>query len=265
MEDEKRLHEPDFFKIDFKETMITINRFLTPTFSNSSKVLQALFLTILVVFDKTNPMAIVFAYVFETIIIGVLNVVKLFLVNCHTKSKNNKIDWQNFLLIPFFILHFGFFIVIQTVFIYLGFAIYDESLSTSLSFKNYLAIFELEGFQWVAFSIVLTNLIGFQTAFLQPKAYKNQQANLFFLKPYLRIFVQQFLAIIPFFFLVFTNEVGKVAALLLIAMRLGLDFYFYKIASNPDEIKKLAKRIMNKEKPEELPQIAMSLKVFFEE
>uniref|UniRef100_UPI00404ADB41 DUF6498-containing protein n=1 Tax=Flavobacterium sp. TaxID=239 RepID=UPI00404ADB41 len=245
--------------------MITNSGFLKPTFSNNSKILQALFLTILVVFDKTNPMAIVFAYVFETIIIGVLNVVKLFLVSWHTKNKNNHVDWQNFLLIPFFILHFGFFVIIQTVFIYLGFAIYDESLSTSLNFKNYAAIFELKGFLWVAFSIVLTNLMGFCTAFLQPKSYKNQQANVFFLKPYLRIFVQQFLAIVPFLFLVFTNEVGKVAALLLIGMRLGLDFYFNTIANNPDKIKKLAKRIMNKEKPEELPQIEMSLKVFFEE
>ena len=84
-------------------------------------------------------------------------------------------------------------------------------------------------------------------------------------KPYLRIFIQQFLAIIPFFFLIFMDSVSVLAAVLLIIMRTILDFYLATIAKNPDKINKLAKRIISKNKPEELSDIEQSLKVFFEE
>lgn len=85
------------------------------------------------------------------------------------------------------------------------------------------------------------------------------------IKPYLRIFMQQFLAIIPFFFLFFMNSVGLVAAILLIIMRTVLDYYLATIAKDSKKIKALAIRIMDQNKPEELPKIEATLKVFFEE
>jgi hypothetical protein len=251
-----------FGKVEF---MRTESFFSTSNKASVVKVVQALFLIILVLTQKANPMAIVFVYVFETVVIGVINAVKLLYLSIYNPDKNSADYWLHFLTIPFFVLHFGGFVAIQTIFIYTGFAIYDDNLSTSLSWKNYQAIFEMDGFLWVFVSVVITNFFSFYNAFLKPKKYKQPDVAMYFIKPYIRIFVQQFLAIVPFLFLVFTNKVGMIAAILLVLMRTFVDFYFQQFSNNPIAIKKLALKIMNKDNPNELPKIEKSLQVFFEE
>lgn len=233
--------------------------------SNPSIVANALFLIALLLVGKADPMAIVFAYVFETIIIGLVHVVKLFYIFKNNKPGKRESKVGNFLLIPFFIIHYGIFVAIQSIFLYTAFAINDERFSTSLSFSNFVQIFHLEGFKLVVLSILATHIASFYFSFLKVKKYNQQHLGAYMVKPYLRIFLQQFLAIIPFFFLFFMNAVGIVAAILLILMRTLLDYYFLSIAKDAKKIKALALRIMDQKKPEELPKIEATLKVFFEE
>lgn len=233
--------------------------------NNPSIIANALFLIALVLIGKADPMAIVFAYVFETIIIGLLHIIKLFYIINNNEPRKRESKAGNFLLIPFFLIHYGIFVAIQSIFLYTAFAINDDRFSTSLSFSNFVEIFHLEGFKLVALSILARHLASLYFSFLKTKMYENQNLGAYMIKPYLRIFMQQFLAIIPFLFLFFTNAVGLIAAILLIIMRTILDYYLTIIAKDSKKIKALAIRIMDQNKPEELPKIEATLKVFFEE
>lgn len=234
--------------------------------NNSNSIfLQSIFLIALLVMGKADPMAIVFAYIFETVIIGIIHVVKLFYVVSYNEPEKGNSKILDYFSIPFFLIHYGAFVAIQSVIIYTGFAIKDNRFSTSLSFSNFIDIFNLEGFKLVVFSIIISHLFSFYFCFLKERKYKNENLGAYMVKPYLRIFIQQFLAIIPFFFLIFMDSVSIIAAVLLIIMRVVLDFYLAIIAKDSNKINKLAKRIMNKNKPEELPEIELSLKLFFEE
>lgn len=243
---------------------------LKPMFQNNTQAnnaifIQAIFLIVLLLVGKADPMAIVFAYVFETIIIGFLHVFKLIYVikNKDPEKDSNKV--MDYFSIPFFIVHYGAFIVIQSLIIYTLFATKDDRFSTSLSLSNFIDVFNLEGFNVVLLSILISHLFSFYFLFLKKEKYKSQNLGLYFIKPYLRIFVQQFLTIVPGFFLIFTNSVGIIAAILLIMIRTFLDFYLVRMSSNEIRIKKLALYVLDKNKPEELPKIEETLKVFFEE
>lgn len=233
--------------------------------TNNPIIMQAIFLIALLVIGKADPMAVVFAYIFETIIIGCIHILKLFYIVKNNNSQEGSSKLMDYFSIPFFLIHYGAFVAIQSVIIYTAFAIKDDRFSTSLSFSNFLDIYNLEGFNLVALSIITSHLFSFYFHFLKIKKYKSQDLGLYFIKPYLRIFIQQFLAIVPMFFLFLTHSVGIIAAIMLILIRVFLDFYFIMISKNPEKITKLAKRILDKNKPEELPKIEKTLKVFFEE
>lgn len=239
--------------------------FQNNTQANNSIFIQAIFLIVLLLIGKADPMAVVFAYVFETIIIGCIHVLKLFYVVANNEPEKGSSKIADYFSIPFFLIHYGAFAAIQSVIIYTVFAINDDRFSTSLSLSNFVDIFNLEGFNLIVLSIVVSHLASFYFNFIRNKKYKRQDLGLYFIKPYLRIFVQQFLAIVPAFFLYFTNSVGIVAAILLIIIRAFLDFNFIRISSNPVKIKKIAKLIVNKNKPEELPEIEKTIKTLFEE
>ena len=243
-----------------------MSRMVLKSHSNQGVFLNALFLMALLFVGKADPMAIVFAYVLETIIIGVIHVVKLFLIVYANPVLKSESKIVNYIMIPFFWFHYGFFVCIQTLFLYLGFAIKDDRFSTSLNISNFIQIFELEGFYWVAISLVLTHFMGFYFNFYKTKKFVGEQFSRYFMKPYLRIFIQQFLAIVPFIFLIFYDNVGLVAALFLIFLRAILDWYLNALATNPEKLRKIALSLVkNKNDPEELIELQKTVQVFCEE
>lgn len=229
--------------------------------SNQALILNALFLAVLVLNGMADPMAIVFAYVFETLIIGFFQVIKLFSIIKHNQDDKSKSIGSQFVIIPFFMIHFGFFILIQTLFIYMAFAIQDDRLSTSLSSKMLTTILEFSGFKIVMTFIFITHLIDYLADFLKNKKYLHQDIGLYFIKPYTRIFIQQFLAIIPFFFLLFEAKVGVVAALLLIALRTLLDFYLNRMERNKKSSKVFDSNLVD-DKPLQIKEMERSLNRF---
>jgi hypothetical protein len=229
--------------------------------SNQVLLLNALFLAILVLIGKADPMAIVFAYVFETIVIGFFHVLKLNAIMKHNPEKKEVSKTSKIFMITFFSIHFTFFILIQTLFIYIAFAIQDDGLSTSLSSKILTNFFELSGFKIVMTTIFITHLIDYAADFLQYKKYRNQDVELYFIKPYIRIFIQHFLAIIPFFFLLFDAKVGVVATLLLIVLRTLLDFYLNWIEKNKKQSEAISSRLFD-DRPTENREMKQPLNRF---
>ena len=232
--------------------------------TNQAILLNAMFLIGLLLTGKANPIAIVFAYIFETIIIGLIHAVKLFYI-IRYDNEPGKVEKKliNFASIFFFLIHYGFFVAIQSIFLYVAFAVNDDRFSASLNPNNFLVIFKIDGFYMVSISLILTHLVEFYFNFLKNKKYLNQNFENYFVKPYLRIFIQQFLAIIPFFFLIMTDYVGIIAALLLILMRAALDIYINQIGKNSQRIKKLA-RFLSAPKPEEFEKTEKTLTTFLE-
>ena len=138
--------------------------------TNNAIILNAVFLIALLFLDIANPMAIVFAYVFETIIIGLIHGVKLFYVIKYDNIPG-KIETKfiNYISIIFFFVHYGFFVLVQSLFLYTAFAINDDQFSTSLSLNNFKIIFNLDGFYIVSISIIFTHLAEFYFNFLKNK------------------------------------------------------------------------------------------------
>lgn len=242
-----------------------LTSFQNKAVTNKALIFNALFLIFMLAVGKADPMAVVFAYVFETVIIGILHLVKLGVIIRHNKPEQGSSTLFDYFVIPFFLIHYGAFVAIQSIIIYTIFAIKDERFSTSLSLNNFANIFNLEGFKWVALSLFVSHIFSLYFSFIKRKKYQNQSLGAYVIKPYLRIFIQQVLAIVPAFFLIYMEKVGVIGAVLLIVLRTALDYYFAVIASNPAKLNRLALLLLDKNKPNELQKIEQSLKAFLEE
>ncbi len=189
--------------------------FFTPNKNNRALWLNALFLLVLLFTNNADPIAIVLAYFLETIIIGILHVVKLFLVIKHGKKDEKATSLESgYGLILFFIFHYGFFVGVQLI---LFFSFISKEIS------NIPDLFSLEsGILYVLVSIGVTNISYFYNNFLVPKKYLDYTPKSIFFKPYVRIIIQQFVVILSAFSLVVFPG-GMVPAILIIVFRLLVD------------------------------------------
>jgi len=220
---------------------------LYPTKQNAFIWLSALYLLFLLGIGKATAMTIVFAYFLETLIIGVFNAVKMFL--CITKGKTN----ESLGFILFFLIHYGFFVGVQSIF---GFAIFSFGLKESPIkepfnlLENYEAILNLEDIQLALPAFIITHIGKLISDFIQNKKYEKFTAQEIMFKPYIRIFVQQFVVIFAFFFIAFA-EAGIIAAILLILFRLFVDLCFEAIKENSLVIDKLSEKLANEKASKE--------------
>lgn len=175
-------------------------------------------------------MAVVFAFIFETAILVLFNIIKmLYVANQSNIKKRTSAKIPNYLTIIVFLFVSTGFLIMQSLFIYLLFAINDYSLSTSLSVSNFLKIFELDGFFFVFFMLFLSNLVTFYFSFIKDKTYLNEPVKDYFKRPIFRILLQQFIIIFPAIFLTFTKDLGVIIAVFLILLRTGLDFSLLRL------------------------------------
>lgn len=180
--------------------------------------------------NLAEPITIVFAYFFETIIIGVFHILKLWLVIIKaTPSNNNTSGSKNFSLIPFFIFHYGMFVLVQSIF---AFSFFESSVSGINSgfeiIHNFGILLNEKGMGFILTSIFFTNLAYFYKSFLANGKFREYATNEIFFKPYARIFIQQFVVVFSgFFFVVFSAAYA--AAILLILLRLPVDLILVSI------------------------------------
>ncbi|MFN0728844.1 DUF6498-containing protein [Polaribacter gochangensis] len=217
-----------------------------PTVQNIFVWISAMYLLILLFIGKADAMAILFSYFLETIIIGVFNVLKLIWTIHFNTKKSSSSGITGYGLVLFFLVHYGFFVAIQSVF---GFALFSfgdtEIIKEPFNLlENYQIILNLEGIKYALPAIVFMHFGKFIVDFIMGKKYLKFTPEDIMIKPYVRIFIQQFVVIIAFFFIVF-NQVGIIAAILLITFRLVIDLTLEAIRENSKTLDFLSEKLAN--------------------
>jgi hypothetical protein len=167
-------------------------------------------------------------YAMETVIVGIINVLKMIFITLFVKKKD---VWENnggsskqsgWLFIFFFIAHYGFFVFVQTQLFFKSSSIGKDD---SLLF-NYAKIPSILGNDG---KIVLLIFILYYTAqtiftFLGNGIYKTISMGRLMFEPYVRIFTQQFIVIIGGICLAF--GAGKIFILVFVVVKIFFELFF---------------------------------------
>lgn len=183
-------------------------------------------------------------YCMETVIIGVINVIKMACVTLFVRSSD---VWQNgggssmqsgWFFIFFFIVHYGFFVFIQTQ---LFFAFSGTIPNGSLLMK-YSKIPEMLGSDG---RLLLLIFIAYYTVqnvfgFFASGVYKTISMGRLLFEPYVRIFVQQLVVLLGSIFLQF--GAGKIFIIIFIAVKIFFELYinfsrFLELAERKERLK----------------------------
>ena len=202
-----------------------IKSIFIPSRTNVFVWLNLIILLVFLFTDIVEPYTVLFGYFLETIIIGIFNCFKIY--KCYQHDKDSK---GLLFHILFFCFHYGFFIAVQSIFL---FGIFG--LSNTADFKepfhlitNFKLVLQLEGIDIVIYLMIFTQLVKYLIDFVLPKKYFEFKVKDVFFKPYLRIVIQQFVVILGSFFIVLSSA-PIIAAVLLIVIRFFLDLFLVSI------------------------------------
>jgi hypothetical protein len=190
-------------------------------------------------FEGWDAKQVFLVYCMETVIIGVINVIKMACVTLFVKKQD---VWENggsssmqsgWLFIFFFIVHYGFFVFVQTqIFFSVSGLMADGSL-----LAKYSRIPEMLGpngrlllLIFIAYYTV-QNLFGFFSS----GAYKTISMGRLMFEPYMRIFVQQVVVILGGMFLSF--GAGKIFVVIFIFAKI-----FFEVFVNFERILAVAEK-----------------------
>ena len=178
-------------------------------------------------------------YCLETVIIGAVNILKMTYVTLFVRTTD---VWENqggtsfqsgWFFILFFILHYGFFVFVQTQ---LFFSVSGLVKGNSL-FGKYAQVPALLGHDGKLLLLIFITYYTFQTLldfFVSGQYKKISLARLMF-QPYIRIVIQQLVVIIGSMFLSF--GAGRVFILVLVVVKI-----FFEVFVNYERIGKLSER-----------------------
>lgn len=215
-------------------------------------LISSLYLLVLISLGKVSAMSILFVYFLETLIIGVFNALKMFLVLKYGTPDKNNPDFTKYGIILFFLIHYGFFVGIQSIF---GFSLFDMGEASIFKepfhiLDNYGIILSLDDIKYALPAIVLIHIGKFFTDFIRNKKYDVFSASEIMFKPYVRIVIQQFVVIISTFFIVF-GEAGIIAAILLVILRLFIDLSLEAIKKDSKLLDVMAEKLANEKASKE--------------
>ena len=163
-------------KINFKDKSV-----LSLIVANLFPILGVLFL-------GWDIFEVVMFYVVETVIVGTYNVVKMLYVKGEKKR----------FTILFFIFHFNFFILIQSIFVIVligGDNASDMGPDIGQGFHSLFSLFSNRDFKIGLLVMIISQGISVYRNFIKPKLYQHADLEKLMFEPYKRIFVQQFMAI----------------------------------------------------------------------
>jgi Family of unknown function (DUF6498) len=194
-------------------------------------------------FEGWDAKEIFIVYCLETVIIGVVNVVKMACITIFVRKKdvwesNSNTMQSGWFFIFFFIIHYGFFVFVQTqIFFGVSRMIPDGSMV-----MNYAKIPELLGHNG---KLMLLIFIAYYTAqsvfsFFSSGTYKTISLGRQMFEPYMRIFVQQFVVILGSMFLTF--GAGKIFILVFVFAKIFFELFinferFLSIAEKRQRLK----------------------------
>ncbi len=178
-------------------------------------------------FEGWSASVVFLVYCLETVIIGMVNVLKMAFVTIFVRKKD---VWENggsstmqsgWFFIFFFIIHYGFFVFVQTqIFFNVSKLIPDGSFLT-----NYSKIPELLGDNGMLMLLIFIAYYTLQNVFdfFLPGTYKTISLGRLMFEPYMRIFVQQFVVILGSIFLSF--GAGKVFILVFVIAKIFFELF----------------------------------------
>jgi Family of unknown function (DUF6498) len=196
-------------------------------------------------FEGWNASQVFLVYCLETVIIGIINVLKMACVTIFVRKKD---VWENggsttmqsgWFFIFFFIVHYGFFVFVQTQ---IFFSV--SGLIPGGSFlKNYSKIPGLLGDNGKLMLLIFVAYYTLQNVFdffLSGK-YKTMSMGRLMFEPYMRIFVQQFVVILGSLFLSF--GAGKIFILVFVVAKIFFELFvnfnrFLEISEKRQRLKK---------------------------
>lgn len=180
-------------------------------------------------FEQWDPKQMFLVYCLETIIIGGYNVVKMIIVTLDRKkhvwenSGGSRMMITGWFFILFFILHFGFFVFIQTG-IFAGVSgLNTQSDFGPLTFLQRIFSYLNNDAKLVLY--IFISMYGFRTLFdfILNGKYHTISLGLLMFQPYGRIFIQQFVVILGSIFLAF--GAGKVFMMIFVVVKIYAEVY----------------------------------------
>ena len=141
-----------------------------------------------VIFLGWDIFEVVILYVLETFIIGLFNILKMFIVK----------DGGKAFLIPFFFIHYNGFILIQSVFvlILIGGEIDETGFLTEGTIDSLYFTFTNRDFIIAILLIIFSRGVSFFRNFIKKREFENIKLGNLMFAPYKRIFVQQLMVIV---------------------------------------------------------------------
>ncbi len=196
-------------------------------------------------FEGWNASQVFLIYCLETVIIGIANVIKMAFVTIFVRKKD---AWENggsssmqsgWFFIFFFILHYGFFVFVQTQ-IFFGVSGLIPGGSFMKSYSKIPGLLDDNGRLMLLIFIAYYTLHSVFDFFLTGN-YKTISMGRLMFEPYMRIFVQQFVVILGSIFLSF--GAGKVFILVFIIAKIFFELFinfsrWLAIAEKKERLKK---------------------------
>ncbi|MEI7964730.1 MAG: DUF6498-containing protein [Chitinophagaceae bacterium] len=179
-------------------------------------------------FEGWDPSRVFVVYCLETVIVGIMNVLKMAAV---TLLVNPKGEWNNngshnmltgWFFIFFFIIHYGFFVLIQTQ-IFFSFSKMDIFGPFFSVYTQIPALLGDEGKLLIGIFFVYYSLDTLFNFFLTGEYKKITLMELMF-QPYKRIIVQQLIVIGGSLFLMF--GAGKIFMLIMVCVKIYFELFF---------------------------------------
>ena len=201
-------------------------RIFFPNRDNAALWLNACWLLIGIFFLGWGPASVLLAYFLETMVIGLIHIIKIFTV-WKWGQKQERIATERGLLqgggaILFFFVHYFFFVFVQSVFLFSFMERRDADIVNAFDvWHNYLQVLKRPDVQQALMAIVFTNVILAIRHFFLPGKYRELTISQLFFQPYLRIFIQQFTVLLGGFFMLLGGM--HAAAVILILLRLTVD------------------------------------------
>lgn len=162
-----------------------------------------------------SPMEVLIIYWLETLIIGFLNVFKMAVSSPQDRTMN----WMKLFMIPFFILHFGIFVLVQGIFIILVIpavsGLGGEELSDNV--VDVLVDQTVFGLWWPALVLFGSHLFSFFWNYIGKKEYRKVSVDRLMFQPYSRVIMQQFIAIGGVMLAAATSSIILIVVLVIIA------------------------------------------------
>jgi len=195
-------------------------------------------------FNKWDAKQVFLVYCMETVIVGLINVIKMACVTLFVKKKD---AWENqgsttmqsgWFFIFFFIIHYGLFVLIQTQ---IFFSV-SGMVPDGFMLMRYTKIPELLGHDGKLLLLIFVAYYTVQNvfSFFSSGKFKTISMGRLMFEPYGRIFIQQFVVILGSMFLTFGG--GKFFILIFIVVKIFFELFinfnrFLAIAEKRQQLK----------------------------